>query len=206
MRLAHKYAGIAARRSDDYSNKIDYNSDENIVSTMQQQIIELRNDAKKAAKILGVKNIEFLDFPDNEMDTISSLQITKKIEKTIADFKPDSLYTHSHLDVNIDHRIIHHCVLAATRPKIKNSVNEVISFEVPSSTEWYFTSNFAPNIFVNISSELKIKQKALSAYKKEIRKFPHPRSTEAVEIIAKRWGTVSGFKAAEAFSLIRKLD
>ena len=198
--------GITSRRSVDYSNRIDYSSDETVANTLQQQIKDLRNDAKKAAKILGVKNIEFLDFPDNEMDTVSSLQITKKIEKTIAKFKPDSVYTHSHLDVNIDHRIIHHCVLTATRPKINNSVKEVISFEVPSSTEWYFTSNFTPNFFVNISRELKIKQKALCAYKNEIRKFPHPRSTEAVEIIAKRWGTVSGFKAAEAFSLIRKLD
>ena len=44
----------------------------------------------------------------------------------------------------------------------------------------------------------------MKAYKNEIRKFPHPRSIEGLEIIAKRWGTVSGFNAAEAFCLVRE--
>ena len=82
----------------------------------------------------------------------------------------------------------------------------MISFEVPSSTEWYFPQKFSPNIFVDISKELKFKLKAMQAYKNELREFPHPRSIEALEIIAKRWGTVSGFDAAEAFELIRELD
>ena len=29
---------------------------------------------------------------------------------------------------------------------------------------------------------------------------------EALEVIGKKWGTVSGFKVAEAFSLVRKLQ
>ena len=45
----------------------------------------------------------------------------------------------------------------------------------------------------------------MEAYKNEIRKFPHPRSSKGLEIIAKRWGTVSGFSAAEAFHLVREL-
>ena len=44
----------------------------------------------------------------------------------------------------------------------------------------------------------------MKAYKNEIRKFPHPRSTKGLEIIAKRWGTVSGYEAAEAFYLVRE--
>ncbi len=43
------------------------------------------------------------------------------------------------------------------------------------------------------------------SYKNEIEKFPHPRSTESLEIIAKRWGTVSGLGSAEAFTLIRRI-
>jgi len=40
----------------------------------------------------------------------------------------------------------------------------------------------------------------------EIRKFPHPRSSKNIKYVAKRWGSVSGFKAAEAFELIRLID
>ena len=50
------------------------------------------------------------------------------------------------------------------------------------------------------------KIKAIKMYKGEIRKFPHPRSVDALDAIAKRWGSVSGFEAAEAFELIRELQ
>ena len=60
-------------------------------------------------------------------------------------------------------------------------------------------------IFVDISKGLPFKLKALKEYKTEIEKFQHPRSVESLEIISKRWGTVSGFHAAEAFCLVRQL-
>ena len=46
----------------------------------------------------------------------------------------------------------------------------------------------------------------MSYYTSEIRDYPHPRSLEALEIIAKRWGTVVGKHYVEAFKLIRKID
>ena len=58
----------------------------------------------------------------------------------------------------------------------------------------------------NIKKELQYKIKAIKVYKNEIRKFPHPRSIDALDAIAKRWGSVSGFEAAEAFELIRELQ
>ena len=54
-----------------------------------------------------------------------------------------------------------------------------------------------------IASRSKIK--AIKAYKNEIREFPHPRSIEALDVITKRWGSVSGFNHAEAFKLVRTL-
>ena len=42
-------------------------------------------------------------------------------------------------------------------------------------------------------------------YKSEIRNFPHPRSKEAIIALAKKWGSVTGVKYAEAFELIRSL-
>jgi hypothetical protein len=61
-------------------------------------------------------------------------------------------------------------------------------------------------VFVDIKAELPVKIKALSAYKHEIRRFPHPRSTKAIDVIAKKWGTVCGFDAAEVFYLVRHVD
>ena len=57
----------------------------------------------------------------------------------------------------------------------------------------------------NIEKEFSSKIRAIKSYKNEFMEFPHPRSVDALESIAKRWGTVSGYKYAEAFKLIRLL-
>jgi LmbE family N-acetylglucosaminyl deacetylase len=198
-------SGIHSRRSSDYINKTRYSVDKITQEKMQRQVEDLQKDAKKASKILGVKDIEFLNFPDNEMDTVSNLEIVKVIEKIISDFQPSVVYTHSQYDINIDHRLSYFATLTATRPKSNTKVKEVFSFEVPSSTEWYFPSSFSPNTFVDIEKELSVKIKALQCYKNEIEKYPHPRSIIALKAISQKWGSVSGFKNAEAFTLIRQL-
>lgn len=197
--------GILSRRSTNYQNSEIYQVDKNVIETMKKQIKLLQKDAKRALKILGVKEIQFENFPDNELDLVSNLQLTKKIEYAIKDFEPDTIFTHSEYDINVDHRKLYEATITATRPGRKSNVQDVISFEVPSSTEWYFPSRFSPNIFIDISKELPFKLKALKEYTNEIEKFPHPRSIESLEIIAKRWGTVSNFSAAEAFYLVRQL-
>ena len=171
----------------------------------ENKIKSLRGDAKKAGKILGVSEVEFMDFPDNEMDTVSTLMVTKSIENSIKDFNPNVVYTTPQNDVNVDHQKVYASTLVATRPHKNSNVQEVLSYEIPSSTEWFFSSQFSPNIFVDISKEFASKIKAIKAYKTEIREFPHPRSIEALEVITKRWGSVAGFNYAEAFKLVRML-
>lgn len=197
--------GITSRRSNNYQNSSVYNTDNKTKKIMDKQVKGLKINSKKAAKILGVEKIDFAGFSDNEMDKVTSLEVTKKIESYIEDFFPEKIFTHSPFDVNIDHRILYNATLTATRPGSKYGVKEVFAFEVSSSTEWYFPSKFSPNIFIDITKELPSKIQALKAYKNELRRFPHPRSVEGIEVVAKRWGTVSGFKAAEAFYLVRGL-
>ena len=198
--------GIKARRSKNYTNSEKYEIDHKDSKILDSQIKVLRKESIKSSKILGAKSIDFLNFPDNEMDTVSLLEVTKSIEKIISEFKPEIVYTHTNFDINIDHRICNQATLVATRPKANKKVKQVISYEVPSSTEWYFPSNFSPNVFVDISHEINTKKNALKCYTKEIEKFPHPRSIEALDAISKKWGSVSGFKHAEAFYLLRKLE
>lgn len=197
--------GISSRRSTNYKNATKYEIDNKTLKKIDEQIIKLRKDAKSASTILGVKDIQFENFPDNEMDTVSNLKITKKIEEIIQSYKPDVIYTHSQFDINVDHRSLYFATITATRPKKNQNVKEVFCFEVPSSTEWYFPSTFSPNVFVDISKEIQFKLKALKAYGNELQKFPHPRSLEAISAIGKRWGSVSGFEHAEAFYLVRKI-
>ena len=163
----------------------------------------LKNSIGKAAKILGVKHVFLFDLPDNKFDTVPTLEVVKLIEKVKAEVRPQAVLTHHYFDLNVDHRVTYNAVLTSFRPVSKNISEDIYSFEVPSSTEWNYPSPFRPNVFVDISGTINKKMAALSCYKNELRKFPHPRSAEAIKSIAKRWGSVSGLNAAEAFEAVR---
>jgi len=108
--------------------------------------------------------------------------------------------------LNIDHQVTFKAVMAACRPAIGESVKEIYSFEIPSSTEWNAPSSstyFIPDYFVDINKSFEIKINALKEYKTELRDFPHPRSLKAVTLNAKQWGVKMGFEAAEAFKTVR---
>ena len=203
--VAYLTTGISARRSSDYTNSSSYDFSEHDLQKNKKQILELQHDAKKSSKVLGIKKTIFFDFPDNELDTIPLLKIVKTIEKIILKEKPDIVYTSHSKDLNIDHRITCNATLTACRPS-SIFIKEILSFEIFSSTEWTFSYDFKPDYFVNIEKELSFKINAMKKYKNELKKFPHPRSLENIENSAKRWGTVCGFNAAEAFQIIRKLQ
>ena len=83
------------------------------------------------------------------------------------------------------------------------SVKEIYSFEVPSSTEWYYPLSFSPDVFFDITETLKYKLKAMGFYQSELRKFPHPRSLENIKLNAEYWGVKVGVRYAEAFKNVR---
>lgn len=168
----------------------------------------LEKEAQKAAKILGISEIFFNNFPDQKYDTVPFLNLVKSIEKIKETIKPDIIYTHHCGDLNLDHQITFKAVLTACRPVKGEIVKEIYSFEVPSSTEWGIPKRknyFIPNVFVDVSDTFGKKIEALKAYKSEIRDYPHPRSLKGVEIISRRWGTVANKELVEAFELIREM-
>jgi len=172
----------------------------------EEGIRGLKKQAEAANKILGVKKVYTFDFPDNRFDTIPLLDIIKTIEKIKEDIKPDIVFTHHYGDLNIDHQITFKAVITAFRPAVDESVKELYSFEIPSSTEWNAPSSlthFMPEYFVDISKTIKLKVRAMKEYKCEIREYPHMRSVESIEIKAKQWGIQVGLETAEAFEVIR---
>lgn len=166
----------------------------------------LKEQANRAAALLGAKGVEFYSFPDNRMDSVDFLDVVKAVEAAIGRFNPDVIFTHHYGDLNIDHQITARAVETATRPMQGRIIPEVYSFEVLSSTEWTFSNNsFHPNCFVDISTTLERKIEAFNIYTSEVRKFPHPRSAEAIHALAHLRGLQVGFAAAEAFHLVRKI-
>jgi N-acetylglucosamine malate deacetylase 1 len=166
-----------------------------------------RQNIEEARKLIGYDSVGTYDFPDNRFDTIPLLDIIKVIEKEKEIFKPEIIFTHHGGDLNIDHQKTFEAVITATRPMEDEIVKTVITFETPSGTEWRASTDpnhFVPNIFMKISEEnLKAKINAMECYKFEKRKYPHPRSPEALAIISKRNGIQVGHQYAEVFMLVR---
>lgn len=178
-------------------------------AAQQRKLVALHQAAQRANDCLGVKKVELLGFPDNRMDGVDRLDIIQAIEAKIAKFRPRVVYTHHPGDLNIDHQITHEAVAAACRPLPGQTVEKVLCFEVPSSTEWRFPGSapaFAPNWFVDISAHLDAKIAALRQYKAEMRPWPHPRSYKAVSHLAHWRGASVGVDAAEAFVLARMVE
>ena len=169
----------------------------------------LRAAAAAAAAAIGAHPPIMLNLPDNRFDSMDQLTLTQEVEAIVTQIAPDTVYTHNGSDVNIDHRLLHQAVVTATRPLPGSGVRRLYAFETVSSTEWAtdgFGVPFRPNRYVDVSAFMDRKMTALAAYESEMRPFPHARSLEAVEALARLRGSQCGVAAAEAFVVLREIE
>lgn len=176
----------------------------------QQELKIHRENIKTAQTIIGYESVGIYDFPDNRFDTIPLLDIIKVVEKEKEEFGAEIIFTHHGGDVNIDHQRTFEAVITACRPLPSEKVKTIITFETFSGTEWRANSDpkhFLPNMYIGISEkDLQAKISGMESYEYERRKYPHPRSPLALEIVAKRNGIIIGGKMAEAFQIIRHIE
>lgn len=166
-----------------------------------------KRSAVSAQKILGYQDLVFLDCPDEQLDH-KVIDLVRPIEKVVSDFGPQTVYIPHRGDNNQDHRAVFEASRVVLRPFSGFSPDSIRVYEVPSSSdispgacEW----GFYPNCHVDISPHLDKKIAAMECYSEESRSFPHPRSPEALRSFAMKRGVEVGFKAAEAFMIIRHL-
>lgn len=175
----------------------------------EAQLEAHRLAGRRANACLGVTSVEFLDFPDNAMDTRPRLAVAQAIENIVGRLRPARIYTHHAGDLNVDHRRAAEAVMTACRPFPGNGSPEILFFEVLSSTGWSSPAllpAFEPNVYRDIAPYLETKLRALREYAHEMREWPHARSYQAVEHLARLRGAMVGRHAAEAFVLGRMIE
>lgn len=179
---------------------------EDVNSEQAKRAVQERNsNAILALQKLEVDDYEFANLPCGRFDQFPILNINKILERVIRDFMPDTVFTHSEHDSNNDHRIAFRSTIMATRPCGEHVVKRLLSYEVPSSSDWSYTEAFHPNYFVSLTeNELDKKWSALEYYKAEMREYPFPRSRTGIKNLARQRGMQSGVVYAEAFLLIRE--
>ena len=169
----------------------------------KDELCTLNSEMKKAHDIIGIKKTFVYNFADNRFDSVDLLDIVKVVSEIKDKVQADIIFTHFENDLNIDHQITYKAVVTATRPMEDESVKEIYSFEILSSTEWNYPLSFNPDTFFDISDTIELKLQAMKKYKSELKEYPHPRSLEGIELNAKYNGMRVGKKHIEAFKSIR---
>ncbi len=186
--------GVSGRYEKNKSNKI----------TLEISKRELM--ARKAAKIGKFQIIDFLNLKNLKLHTYPHNYLTNILVKYFKRYEPDIIYTHYEHDLNIDHYQTFFSTFVAARPNPNFNIKKLLSFEVPSSTDWGINTNgrlFNPNYFVDISKFSKKKEKLLNEYKFEMRKTPHSRSIKNINALSISRGGTVGLNKAEAFFVNR---
>jgi LmbE family N-acetylglucosaminyl deacetylase len=166
---------------------------------------ERQEEIKKANRILGIKKTYQLNLPSVKLDTIPQKQLNASILKVINEVKPDVLYIPHKGDLNRDHRLVFEAALVATRP-LYPELKKILSYETLSVTDWGELINpFIPNVYVDISETFEKKIESMKAYASELKNYPHPRSIDIIEALAKKRGSEAGLRLAEAFIQIREI-
>ena len=176
---------------------------------VEKMIAEKKVMAKKAAELLGAKDVLFGDLPDMRLDTMPHTEVNAVIERAVDEISPEIVFTHHYGDVNLDHQMCYKSTMVATRPSTGSCVKKIYTYEVLSATEWQSSTAphvFIPNTYVEVDDEmLDCKKQAMKTYTMEFRKYPHTRSAEAIDHLAAFRGQSVGVCAAEAFCLVREV-
>ena len=166
-------------------------------------------EAEKAMHILGVNNYNFLEIPATTINQIPTSDFNEILDNQILKFKPNIVFI-PFPDRHIDHKLTFESAMVVTRPiKRYNFIELVACYETLSETHWNASGiepQFTPNWFVDIEKEINQKIKAMKIYKSQINNKYYSRSVEAAKSLANFRGSQNGFKYAEAFQIVRKLN
>lgn len=168
-----------------------YSNTEGKVLRTKEEAIE---EGTKSAEILGVKEIEVLDFPTLDLPYNSST--VRATEKPISVFKPDVILTHWPFDTHQDHRNAALSTFSAAR-----YCTSILMYEpmMPAGRSYV---GFRPQVYVDISDFIERKLEALKAHKSQYLKYGDE-WLEAAEARCRLRGFEMGVKYAEAFEAVR---
>lgn len=166
----------------------------------------IRDEAYSAHKTLGVAETIFLDLPGLDLNLTPTRQRNTPYLDVVKTVNPDIAFIPHHGDLHSDHTSCAESCMVALRPMNAPQLKAIYAYETLSESEWNIPDGahaFIPNTWCDITDTLDIKLKAMKCYKSQLKPFPHPRSIEAMEALAKVRGSTVCMERAEAFILLR---
>jgi LmbE family N-acetylglucosaminyl deacetylase len=154
--------------------------DRNLTS---EELCNIRNkEQMAAAKVLGVTQVRFLDYPDGYL--VPDLNLRKDITREIRREKPDILVTCDPLNLYVrdtyinhpDHRAAGQATLDAVFPAARDHLNFVElwrdeGLEPHNVREVWVSLPLEPNVNLDVTEFWEVKIRALSQHKSQIDNF-----------------------------------
>lgn len=175
-----------------------------------EKLVKIRKKEQlEAAKILGIKEVFFLNHEDGELE--NNLELKEQITRVIRKVQPDIVFTMDPLMIysqkrgylnHPDHRACGQAVLDAIYPLSRDRLtfphHQKDGLKPHKVREIYLTNFDEQDTFFNITSTINLKIKALSKYRSQVSK----ETLEKVRKWASRVGKKRGYKFAEGFKEI----
>lgn len=152
-------------------------------------------EGTNALYILGIYDIEILDFPTK--DIFFQSDVVNAIDVIMSFYNPDIIFTHHPFDTHQAHVGVSNATIAAARRK-----NTIFFYEpiTPSGRSYVA---FRSQLYVDIESTLEKKIASLREHKSEYNKFGAEDWIEGVRYRCGFRGYEIGKKFAEAFEVLR---
>ena len=186
-----------------------------VTETEDNQIISGTSSQKRNDQIKSMINFYKFDsfhrlgLVATMIDNIPINDIISKISEVIKKVKPTIIYLPFPGDIHSDHLVVFQAASACTKWFRVSSLHTILVYETLSETNFKLNptiNTFKPNLFVDITNFIDSKIKACKIFKSEISEHPFPRSTESIKALSVLRGSESGFNAAEAFMILKKIE
>lgn len=163
-------------------------------------------EKKKVAELYGFKTVTNLGFYTTRTDTVPLSEMVGSLTEVFRKINPEILYVPFRYDIHTDHQFVFDSAASCMKWFRFPSLKKIMIYETISETEFNMRSqnNFSPNVFVNIEEYIDKKIQIMGIYSDEMGLFPFPRSEENIRALATYRGASSGFRAAEAFMLLKE--
>lgn len=184
-----------------------------IVTQMNQKFYSLekintRNkEIKKVNENYCFTKVFQLPFCAAKLGEIEKEELINGISHVFSEVNPNIIYVPYRNDIHSDHKIVFDAAMVCTKWFRYPSVQKVLVYETLSETDFSMnpdSTGFRPNVFVNIEEYIEQKIEIMKIYESEIDAHPFPRSEESIRALATLRGSAAGFKAAEAFMLLKE--
>jgi LmbE family N-acetylglucosaminyl deacetylase len=170
----------------------------------QESFDTTRREAGEALAVLGVSDVQFLEIPATQVHERPIAELNGAVSRFVRSRNPEMVLL-PFPDRHIDHRVIFDAAVVACRPVHPAAPRVVLAYETLSETHWNVPGvepAFVPEVFIDISSHMETKDRALRCYASQISEAPS-RSLDACRALARFRGSQNGCEYAEAFKAIR---